>query len=182
MTATTIVTSRLILAPLRAEDAPAVFAYRSDPDVSRYQSWVPSSAEEVADFIGGLGSLAFDTPGTWYQLGIRMKDSESLVGDAGVHFPADDPRQAEIGFTVMPAYQRRGIATEAVEGLLGHLFGKPGKHRVFASADPRNAASVAVLKRVGMRQEAHFRESLMFKGEWVDDLVFAILASEWNAR
>ena len=38
---------------------------------------------------------------------------------------------------------------------------------------------MALLRRVGMRQEAHFRESLWFKGEWADDVVFAILQSEW---
>jgi RimJ/RimL family protein N-acetyltransferase len=48
--------------------------------------------------------------------------------------------------------------------------------------DPRNEPSVALLKRVGMRQEAHFRESLWFKGEWVDDMVFGILGSEWKSR
>jgi RimJ/RimL family protein N-acetyltransferase len=48
--------------------------------------------------------------------------------------------------------------------------------------DPRNAACIAVLERVGMRQEAHFRESLWLKGEWVDDMVFGILASEWESR
>ena len=46
--------------------------------------------------------------------------------------------------------------------------------------DPRNEPSVALLERVGMRKEAHFRKSLWFKGEWVDDMVLAILKSEWT--
>ena len=61
--------------------------------------------------------------------------------------------------------------------MIGHFLGPLGKHRVFASADPRNARSLALLERVGMRREAHFRESLWFKGEWVDDVVYAILES-----
>ena len=93
---------------------------------------------------------------------------------------ADDSRQVEIGFTLAPEYQGQGFGTEAVTGLLNHLLGRCKKHRVFASVDPRNEASVALLKRVGMRQEAHFHESLWFKGEWVDDMVFAILESEWK--
>ncbi len=93
---------------------------------------------------------------------------------------ADDPRQVEIGFTLAPAYWGQGLATEAVSGILSYLFGPAQKHRVFASVDPRNAPSIALLERVGMRREAHFRESLWFKGEWVDDVIFGVLKSEWK--
>jgi RimJ/RimL family protein N-acetyltransferase len=177
-----IVTERMSLTPLLAADAPEVFRYRTDPEVCRYQSWVPASVDEVARFIDGLRSVTFDTPDAWLQLGVRLRDTGTLVGDVGVRSPSAMPHQAEIGVTVAPEYQRRGVATEAVSGALGHLFGRLGKHRVFASVDPRNRPSVALLERVGMRREAHFIESLWFKGEWVDDLVFAILASEWRGR
>lgn len=79
-----------------------------------------------------------------------------------------------------PSYQRQGYGVEAVKGLLGHLFCSLQKHRVFASVDPRNLASIALLWRVGMRQEAHFHQSLWIKGEWVDDVMFGILSSEWD--
>ena len=177
-----IATERLILAPLRRSDAQALFDYRSNPVVCRYQTWVPRSLDETLSFIDSFLSIPFDTPGTWFQLGIRLRGSGMLVGDLGVHFPADVPRQAEIGFTVAPSHQRRGLGVEAVTGLLGHLFGPLRKHRVFASVDPRNEPSMALLRRVGMRQEAHHRESLWFKGEWADDVVFAVLETEWRGR
>ena len=182
MTALQIGTDRLLLMPLHADDAAALFAYRSNPEVCRFQTWAPGSVAEAERFIASMDGVPFDTPGTWFQLGIQLGDSGPLVGDLGVRVPADEPRQAEIGFTIAPAYQRRGIGSEAVEGLLGHLFEHAGKHRVFASADPRNAASANLLRRVGMRQEAHFRESLFLGGEWVDDIVFAMLESEWRQR
>jgi RimJ/RimL family protein N-acetyltransferase len=175
-----IVTPRLVLARLLRGDAASVFGYRSDPEVARYQSWVPRSEEETLRAIEL--QPPFGTPETWCQLGIRLLDRGQLIGDLGVHFQADQPHQVEIGFTVAPGHQRRGFGAEAVTGLLGHLFGPLHIHRVHASVDPRNAASVALLQRVGMRQEAHFRESLWFKGEWVDDLVFAVLESEWEGR
>ncbi len=175
-----IVTERLFLAPLCSSDAEALFDYRSSPEVCRYQTWEPCALDDARRFIDGLASVPFDTPGSWSQLGIRLRDSGVLVGDLGINCPADEPRQAEIGFTVSPAHQRRGLGMEAVAGLLGHLFGPRQKHRVFASVDPRNEPSMALLRKLGMRQEAHFRESLWFKGEWVDDVVFAILAAEWT--
>ena len=177
-----IVTRRLQLVPLVAGDARAMFAYRSDPEVCRYQTFEPGALEDVEALLEGLQSTRFDTPGTWFQFALRLRESGLLIGDLGTHFMTDDPRQVEIGFTVAPAHQGRGLAIEAVSGILDLLLGSGGKHRVFASADPRNAPSIAVLRRVGMREEAHFRESLWFKGAWVDDMVFGVLASEWKVR
>ncbi len=113
--------------------------------------------------------------------GARLVGASAATGRRP-YVTADDPRQVEIGFTVAPAHQGRGFATEAVLGILAYLFECVHKHRVFASVDPRNVASMALLKRVGMRQEAHYRESLWFKGGWADDVVFGILESEWASR
>ena len=177
-----ILTQRLSLSRLTASDAPAMYGYRCDPEVCRYQSFEPGSIEDVENFIACLRFNVFDTPGLWFQFAIRIKETGLLIGDLGTHFLGEDPRQAEIGFTLAPAYQRRGYATEAVSSILSYLFGPLHKHRVFASVDPRNAPSIALLERVGMRREAHFRESLWIKGEWVDDMVFGILESEWKSR
>jgi RimJ/RimL family protein N-acetyltransferase len=173
-----IVTKRLKLYRLLVKDAPALFEYRSDPNVCRYQAFEPGSLEDARDFIRASTRNAFGSPDTWFGFGLRLRELGPLVGDLGVHF-LDDARQVEIGFTVAPNYQGHGYATEAVQGVLGYLFATRKIHRVFASVDPRNEPSVELLKRVGMRQEAHFSQSLWFKGEWVDDVVFGILESEW---
>lgn len=175
-----IVTSRLRLAPLVASDAMAFFEYRSDLGVCRFQTFEPGSLDDARRFIDALQTTPFGEPGTWSQLGVRLRESGRLIGDLGIHVLPDDPQQAEIGFTIAPQHQGCGFATEAVTGVLGYLLGPLQKHRVIASVDPRNEPSVALLRRVGMRQEAHFRESLWFKGRWADDVIFAILASEWN--
>ncbi len=180
MAPTSIHTQRLSLNRLRPSDATAFYQYRSDREVSRYQSWAPSTLSEVTQFIDHQQSVEIDTPGTWLQLAIRLRASSTLIGDLGAHFPADDSHQVEVGFTVSPMQQRQGFGGEAVTGLLGYLFGSLKKHRVFASVDPRNKSAIALMKRIGMRQEAHFRQSLLINGEWVDDIVFAILASEWK--
>jgi RimJ/RimL family protein N-acetyltransferase len=174
-----ITTERLLLSPLSRTDGDALFAYRSLAEVSRYQGWEPRSLDDALAFIDSLSSTGFDTPGTWFQFGIRLRASQLLIGDVGVHF-SEDGQQAEIGFTLAPASQGQGFGTEAVVGVIDHLFGQVGKHRVYASVDPHNHPSLQLLERVGMRQEGHFRKSLLFKGEWADDVVFAILDSEWR--
>ena len=180
MHAPVIITKRLTLARLTADDADTLYAYRSDPSVSRYQNWVPTAPEDVIQFIESQERVVFDTPGTWYQFAIRLRESDRMVGDLGMRFPDEDARQVEIGINIAPSEQRKGYGTEAVRGALGYVLGVLGKHRVFASVDPSNTASISLLKRVGMRQEAHFRESLWIRGEWVDDVVFGILSSEWD--
>lgn len=176
-----IVTGRLILSRLSAADSVALFSYRRLPEVSRYQNWEPQSLGDAAEFIDGLATVEFDTPGTWFQFGIRLRESGDLVGDFGVHF-LEDGQQAEIGVTLAPEWQGLGLGSEALIAVLDCLFGPMGKHRVVASVDPRNTPSVTLMRRVGMRQEAHFRQSLRFKGEWVDDVVFAALGPEWLER
>lgn len=175
-------TRRLKLTHLVEGDAPAMYEYRSDSEVCRYQSFEPGSLGDVEEFIGSLQSDAFDTAGAWFQFAIRLQESGRLIGDFGTHFSAGDLRQVEIGITLSPDNQGHGYGTEAVMGVFDHLFGVLQKHRVYASVDPRNEPSVALLRRVGMRQEAHFLKSLWFKGEWADDIVFGILESEWNSR
>jgi RimJ/RimL family protein N-acetyltransferase len=91
-------------------------------------------------------------------------------------------RTAEVGFVFHPDHHGRGYATEAATELLRLAFDQAELHRVYPRCDARNGASAAVLRRLGMRQEAHLVENELFKGEWSDELVFALLRREWLAR
>jgi RimJ/RimL family protein N-acetyltransferase len=175
-------TGRLRLRRLVASDSPAVYAYRSLPEVARLQFWDPRNEEEIRAFLEELSRVEPDTPGTWFQLGITLRESGLLIGDCGIRFPAEERWQVELGISLAPSHHGKGYATEALGTVLDYCFGPLGKHRVFASADPRNDASIALMERIGMRREAHFRESLWFKGAWADDLIYAILDSEWISR
>jgi aminoglycoside 6'-N-acetyltransferase len=74
--------------------------------------------------------------------------------------------------TIAGEHQGHGYATEAVRR----------KHRITAYCDSRNATSIALLERRAMRREGHLRESTWAKGEWTDDLVYALLRHEWQPR
>ncbi len=175
-------TERLVLRALRPDDAGPLFAYRAQPNVARYQSWEPASLDEVRAFIADAAAAVPFAPGSWYQLGIELRTTGVLIGDCGIHVLAADPEQVEIGITVAPAFQGRGYAGETLRAMLDHVFGTLRKHRVFASVDPRNIRSVALLQRNGFRQEAHHVESIRFKDAWADDVVFALLEREWESR
>lgn len=173
-----LATARLQLDALRQADAKALFAYRADPAVARYQGWCPADVAAAREFIAGQ---AREPAHGWFQRAIRLRDDGRLVGDLGVNLPEDAEGSVEFGISIAPAEQGRGYAGEAVRALFEQVFGAWGRHRVQASADPRNLACVALLRALGMRQEAHHRESLWLRGEWVDDVIFALLAREWPA-
>ncbi len=175
-------TRRLLIDALRREDAEALFRYRADPLASRYQGWHPTSVDEVLRFIEALETVAPDTPGTWYQRAIRLQGSGELVGDLGLHFMLDAEETVELGISLAPSHQGAGLAREALCEVLGFVFETLHKHRVTASVDPRNHACMKLLESVGMRNEAHFRESVRFGNEWADDVVFAMLEREWLVR
>ncbi|WP_250628303.1 GNAT family N-acetyltransferase [Pinirhizobacter soli] len=175
-----IQTTRLILDPLRDEDTPTVFAYRSDPASSRYQGWKPTDEAEVAQFIADQRAQPFGTPDSWCQLAIRHRASGDLLGDFGAHFPPTLQDPIEFGLSLRPDAQRQGFARESMEAAIDMAFNRWGYRRVVASVDPRNTASAALCRALGMRQEAHHVESYLFRGEWVDDVVFALLAREWR--
>jgi aminoglycoside 6'-N-acetyltransferase len=178
---TELVGQRLILRRFSSGDAAAFAAYRTIPEVARYQGWdAPYSLERAEQFVRDLAGTDPDTPGEWFQFAVAARSDGTLLGDCGAGVRLDDPRQAEIGFTIAPAHQGNGYAAEAVRALVGYLFRDRGKHRVTASCDARNTASAKVLRRAGFLLEGHLRESTWAKGEWTDDLLFAVLERDWR--
>src|SRR5690242_1807679 len=123
-------TERLTLRRFSPADAEAFAAYRSDPEVARYQSWdVP--IQDPLGTVTGYGNGDPDAPG-WFQYAVDLDGV--LIGDLGLNLD-ENLMQAELGFTLAPAYQGKGYATEAVRGLLDHLFTVKNLHRVSAECD-----------------------------------------------
>ncbi|MEV6316809.1 GNAT family protein [Streptomyces sp. NPDC051776] len=173
-------TDRLSLRRFRPEDAPALAAYRSDPEVARYQSWASPVPVEAADAL--VRSYAAGDPAEpgWFQYAVELKAHGALVGDVAVCLH-ENRMQAEIGFTIAPDRQGRGYATEAVGAMLRELFDERGLHRVSAECDARNTASARLLERMGFQREGRRPEFTWLKGEWTDDLLFGLLAERWRA-
>lgn len=154
MDAPVLRTSRLVIRPMAAEDAPPVYAYRSDPEVGKYQRWHPRDEKEVSDFISSLGSLKFNTPHTWFQLAICLRTTGELIGDLGLHFTGPENHDTEIGITIAPAHQKHGFASEALRAVLDQALGKMRKRRVFATMEAANKASIALMRSLGLKKEA----------------------------
>jgi RimJ/RimL family protein N-acetyltransferase len=177
-----IETQRLLVRAFRADDLDDLHAIRSLPEVVRYLYGDVRSREEVQQMLVERAALTrLEQDGDGLVLAAERREDGRVIGDVSLWLRSVEHRQGEIGFVFHPDAQGRGYAKEAATALLGLAFGELGLHRVYGRTDGRNDASAGLLRRLGMRQEAHFRHDEIFKGAWGDQLVFAMLDDEWNA-
>ncbi len=179
---TTLETTRLRLRHFTDADLAPFMAYRNDPEVARYQGWEGISEPEAHAFLQEQKEIQPGVPGQWFQIALEFKETGRLIGDCALKIEEHDERQAKIGYTLSRAYQGRGLASEAVTCVLEYAFVTLGLHRVIAITDCENAASVALLERLGLRREGHFFQNAWFKGKWADEYLYALLQEEWRTR
>jgi len=172
-------TPRLILRRFRDTDLVSFMAYRNDREVARYQSWESISSAEAAKFIAQQSRHRPGIPGKWFQFAAEVKAGGALAGDCALLVIKTTPRIGEIGYTFAPAFQHSGLATEAARAVLDFAFASLELNRVIATTDCRNAPSVALMERLGMRREGHFIHNAWFKGEWCDEYQYAVLREQW---
>jgi len=146
-----LVTERLVLRRSRPEDAGTISAYRSDPDVHRYQGWDRTDAAGVRAEIEEMARRAPGEAGGWVQLSAEERERGGLVGDVGLSIADGEPGVIKVGYTIAPAFQGRGYATEAVGALVAYAFDTLGAGVVRAHASAENAPSIRVAEKVGMR-------------------------------
>lgn len=91
-------------------------------------------------------------------------------------------RSAYLGYQIGEPFARRGHMTEALQLVLRFAFGRLGLHRVEANIQPRNRASIALVRRAGFRREGFSRRYLKIVGRWRDHERWALLSEEWRAR
>jgi RimJ/RimL family protein N-acetyltransferase len=176
-----IETERLLLRPFRQSDLDDLHAIRSLPEVVRYLYGDVRTRDEVEELLAERAAMtSLDDDGDALVLAAERRDDGRVIGDVVLWLRSREHLQGEIGFVFHPEAQGHGYAREAATALLQVAFGPLGLHRVFGRTDARNDASAALMRRLGMRQEAHFRENEIFKGAWGDELVFAMLRSEWT--
>jgi RimJ/RimL family protein N-acetyltransferase len=177
-------TERLLLRTMTPADTDDVHAYQSREDVCRYLMFEPRTREEVAAKVAQHAEAkALRGDGDYWQLAIERLDAPGrVIGDLYFALKSVANATGEIGWSLHPDFHGGGYMTEAASAGLDIAFGEIGLHRVRADLDPRNAASIALCRRLGLREEAYFVEDLWFRGAWADTGIYAILDREWAAR
>jgi RimJ/RimL family protein N-acetyltransferase len=174
-----LVTDRLLLRELALTDATACNAYESDPEVVRYQSHGVRTPDESRDYIARVRAESDVTPRHLFDLAVIERATDALIGRVGLCVRDPEAREASLWYVLRRDRWGRGLIVEAARALLDFGFGALDLHRVYVDVDARNAGSLRVAEKLGMRREAHFVENAWVKGEWTDSVVFGLLAREW---
>lgn len=157
-----IITERLRLRRSEPADADAISAYRSDPEVHRYQGWERTDPGGVRDEIEEMARRRPGEPG-WVQFSLEELETGRLVGDVGLS-PADDEHGViKIGYTIAPEVQGRGYATEAVRALVEYALGVLDAEIVRAYASAENTPSLRVAEKAGLELVERFERT--YEGE-----------------
>jgi RimJ/RimL family protein N-acetyltransferase len=177
-----LTTERLLLRPFEDSDFDALLRLHSHPEVVRYLDWGPMSPEAVRALLDRIKPLrAIDDRSDGLRLAALLRSSGELIGDISIWCESGNHQQAEFGFIIHPDFQERGYGTEMGSLVVRLGFDELGLHRLIGQCDGENLASAKLMERLGLRQEAHFRRSELIKGAWRDELVFAMLDTDWGA-
>ncbi|MEU7933350.1 GNAT family N-acetyltransferase [Micromonospora echinofusca] len=160
----------LTLRPLTLADTDAVHDWARLPESCRYQAWGPNTYEQTQAYV----RAAVAAPPDRLVFGVLV-DGE-VVGSAELKLHG--PSTGEIAYAVHPRRWGQGIATATARELLRLGFDRHGRHRIFATCDPRNLASAAVLRRIGMRYEGRMRGTALVRDGWRDSDLYAVLADD----
>ena len=172
-------TERLILRPMRVSDAPDMFEYACDPEVTRYLLW--RAHESIAhtrsylEYLGGRYRI-----GMHYEWAVVLKAEGRMIGTCGFASVDCPNNKAEIGYVLNPKYRGQGLMPEAVRRVLCFGFEMMSLHRIEARYMVGNDASRRVMDKVGMRFEGVARDGMLVKGAYRDIATCAILAEEFR--
>ncbi|HEV3369143.1 MAG TPA: GNAT family protein [Acidimicrobiales bacterium] len=177
-----IVTERLILRPFEERDLDDLFEIESRPDVTRFLYWEPRTRDEVVEALASrIVSTELANDGDKLNFAVTRRPDGPVIGDLTLIRHRANDGHVEIGYVFHPDAHGQGLATEAARALMDLAFDHLDAHRVSAALDARNAPSAALLERLGLRREAHLVRNEWVKGEWTDELIYAVLAEEWAA-
>lgn len=167
----------LVRRPERADQAEFLAAARASRALHRGLVEPPLTPAQFARFLARAEQSTREC-----HLVCRREDG-AICGVVNLNGITRGPAQsATLGYYGFAPTAGQGLVAEAVELVLGRAFGRLRLHRVEAGVQPGNAASIAVLRRLGFREEGYSPRFLKVAGRWRDHVRFAIDADEWRRR
>jgi len=176
-----LTTQRLMLRPLAATDARALYAIFSDPTVVRYWSAEPWTDISMAETAIARALEAYRDE-TELRFAIELAGSREVIGTVALHHFYNQYNRCELGYAIASGHWGNGYASEAIEAVLDHGFNEVGINRVEADIDPRNDASAHVLEKLGFRKEGFMPQRWRVHGEYADTVFYGLLRDYWNDR
>ena len=174
-----ITTPRVVLRWISEDDIDGLYDVFSDPRVMRYWSSGPLANREAAAALQ-REIAAGNESNSMFKWGLALRDSNVVIGTSTLFNLNLDNGRAELGYAMGSAYWGKGYMNEALKALVSHAFGVMNLRRLEADVDPRNAASIRTLERLGFQREGFLRERWHVMGEIQDALFYGLLRREWE--
>jgi ribosomal-protein-alanine N-acetyltransferase len=172
-------TGRVVtLREFRSEDAAGSLAIVGDDQVTQWLSFDSRDLAAAKAMIDGAVQRAQNEPRTEYYLAVLSEDDE-LVGFARLALAGVNA--AKLGYAIRADRWGKGYATDATRRMIAFGFAELRLHRISAAIGPDNAASIAVVRKLGMQYEGRIRDHVFTNGAWRDSLLYAVLEHEWTA-
>jgi [ribosomal protein S5]-alanine N-acetyltransferase len=172
-------TARLNLREFVQTDFHAVFAYSSDPRVTRYLFFGPRDEDSTAEYLEGLLASQRERPRTRFELAVEEIESGRVIGACDLSFI--ERNVVDLGYMLGIENWGKGYATEISLALIDAAFFDLRAERVISTVDVNNGASIRVLEKIGMRWEAVFRKHRRAKNRWWDCHLFVLPREVWEA-
>jgi [ribosomal protein S5]-alanine N-acetyltransferase len=168
----------VMLREFTGDDLADVLAVVGDDAVTSWLSFDSRSEDEAVVMLHGIVTRARQIPRLEYYLAVTLPEDRVVIGFARLGLAG--VQAAKLGFAIRHSHWGHGYATDAARTLITFGFGQLGLHRISAAAGPENAASIAVVKRLGMTHEGRIRDHVHTNGAWRDSLLYSLLSSEWE--
>jgi len=170
--------TRITLRPPRAADGAVYVALNRRS--RRFHAGLASPPREAAAFRALLRRNRHPQNKCWL---IFRRSDRAVVGAVELsQIVAGKFRSAYLGYHIGAPFARQGYMREALEAVLRLGFGPLRLHRVEANIQPRNRASIALVKSLGFRREGYSRRYLKIGGRWRDHERWALLVDDWRPQ
>jgi [ribosomal protein S5]-alanine N-acetyltransferase len=172
--------SRVLLRWLTRDDVDALLEIFGDESVVRFTS-IPRLRDRSDALRFHAEIESFFRQRTLFQWGLARVEDARLLGTCSLSDIHWEHQRAEVGFALGREHWGRGFMGEALPLLVRHAFEDLGFNRLEADVDPRNAASLHLLEKLGFRREGYLRQRYFQLGERQDSVLLGLLAEEWRA-
>jgi [ribosomal protein S5]-alanine N-acetyltransferase len=167
------------LRELRASDAPSLFSLLTTQEVARFISPPPSTVEGFEKFIAW--TLRQRTAGTYACFAVTLKGFDTAIGIFQVRETEPGFGTAEWGFAIGSPFWGTGVFEESAQLVLEFAFDTLDVHRLEARAAVRNGRGTGALLKLGAVPEGVLRKSFLRNGEYLDQVLYAIVEDDWRA-
>ena len=168
----------MTLRELRASDAPSLFALLTTEEVTRFISPPPTTVEGFEKFIAW--TIRQRTAGTYACFAVTLKGSDTAIGIFQMRETEPGFGTGEWGFAIGSPFWGTGVFQEAAELVLAFAFETVGVHRLEARSAVRNGRGNGALRKLGAVQEGLLRKSFLRNGEYLDQVLYAIVDEDWR--